>query len=111
MIVNQLACMEAGCPDATAGCGAAAREAAAKLMFKIYKAAKDLSSEEVEAAMKRAIAEEAGGGEHERGHAEPVAAKGRAAATTAASTSTATASTARGEARRRAAHGHAEKHD
>ena len=76
VIVNQLACMEAGCPDVEVVCTLLRAKPRPKLMFKIYKAAKDLSSEEVEAAMKKAIAEEAGGGEHEHGHAEPVAAKG-----------------------------------
>ena len=74
VIVNQLACMEAGCPDVEVVCTLLRAKPRPKLMFKIYKAAKDLSSEEVEAAMKKAIAEEAG--EHEHGHAEPVAAKG-----------------------------------
>ena len=74
VIVNQLACMEAGCPDVEVVCTLLRAKPRPKLMFKIYKAAKDLSSEEVEAAMKKAVAEEAG--EHEHGHAEPVAAKG-----------------------------------
>ena len=69
VIVNQLACMEAGCPDVEVVCTLLRAKPRPKLMFKIYKAAKDLSSEEVEAAMKKAIAEEAGGGEHEHGHA------------------------------------------
>ena len=98
MIVNQLACMEAGCPDVEVVCTPLRAKPRPKLMFKIYKAAKDLSSEEVEAAMKKA--NRRGGG--------------------AASTSTATPSPSRPRARchddccehehGHGEHGHEEKH-
>ena len=71
VIVNQLACQEAGCPDVEVVITLLRGKATGrpKLMFKIYKAAADLSIEEVEKAMREALAEEQGHGkEHEHGH-------------------------------------------
>ena len=63
IIVNQLACMEEGCPDVELVCTLLRPKPAPKLMFKIYKAAKDLTEEEVAAAVKQAKEEEAKGAE------------------------------------------------
>ena len=60
VIVNQLACMEAGCPDVEVVCTLLRAKPRPKLMFKIYKAAKDLSQEELQRAVQDATAKEAG---------------------------------------------------
>ena len=60
VIVNQLACKEVGCPDVEVVMTLLRPKPRPKLMFKIYKAACDLSKEEVEEAMVKAVAEEAG---------------------------------------------------
>ena len=62
VIVNQLACKEEGCPDVEVVCTLIRPKPRAKLMFKIYKPAKDMAREEVEAALKEALAKESGGG-------------------------------------------------
>ena len=59
VIVNQLACKEEGCPDVEVVLTLLRAKPRPKLMFKIYKAAAELSSEEVEEAMQKALAEEA----------------------------------------------------
>jgi len=58
VIVNQLACREEGCPDVEVVLTLLRAKPRSKLMFKIYKAAADLSREEVEAALRKAIEEE-----------------------------------------------------
>ena len=60
IIVNQLACSEEGCPDVELVISLLRPKPQPKLMFKIYKAAVDLSHEELEAALAKATAEEAG---------------------------------------------------
>ena len=86
VIVNQLACMEAGCPDVELVMTLLRPKPRPKLMFKIFKAAKDLTIDELRAALEKAVAEEKGepeskaakhdhdeGAEHghaEHGHAE-----------------------------------------
>ena len=78
VIVNQLACKEEGCPDVEVVMTLLRAKPRPKLMFKVYKAAAELSSEEVEAAMQTALAKEAQEleaqtsetKEHDHGHAE-----------------------------------------
>ena len=60
VIVNQLACSEDGCPDVELVISLLRPKPQPKLMFKIYKAAVDLSHEELEAALVKATAEQAG---------------------------------------------------
>ena len=60
-IVNQLACQEEDCPDVEVVITLLRPKPRPRLMFKIYKAAAELSREEVEAALKAAIAKEEGG--------------------------------------------------
>ena len=56
VIVNQLACKEAGCPDVEVVITLlrAKKTGRAKLMFKIYKAAAEITRDEVEHAMRAA---------------------------------------------------------
>lgn len=73
VIVNQLACMEAGCPDVEVVITLLRAKPRPKLMFKLYKAAADLAKSEVEAALQTALAEEQGKEKehaHEHGHAD-----------------------------------------
>jgi len=72
VIVNQLACKEVGCPDVEVVMTLLRAKPRPKLMFKIYKAASELTLEEVSSALKMALAEEQGTGDvqHEHGHAE-----------------------------------------
>jgi hypothetical protein len=84
VIVNQLACKEAGCPDVECVLTLLRAKPRPKLMFKIYKAAIDLTKEEVAAAMQAALTEEQkeatahnehghdehGHDEHSHGHGE-----------------------------------------
>ena len=71
VIVNQLACKEAGCPDVEVVMTLLRAKPKEKLMFKVYKAAADLSEDEVSSALKKAMAEEQGVAEaHDHGHAE-----------------------------------------
>lgn len=58
VIVNQLACKEAGCPDVEVVITLLRAKPRPKLMFKIYKAASELTSDEVGAAMQKATADE-----------------------------------------------------
>ena len=60
-IVNQLACQEEGCPDVEVVITLLRPKPRPRLMFKIYKAAADLTREEVEAAVKAALAKEEAG--------------------------------------------------
>ena len=59
VIINQLACMEEGCPDVELVITLVRPKPRPKLMFKIYKAAVDLSPEELEVALQQAMAWEA----------------------------------------------------
>ncbi|EOD35553.1 hypothetical protein EMIHUDRAFT_98554 [Emiliania huxleyi CCMP1516] len=68
VICNQLECKEPGCPPVELVMTLLRAKPKQKLMFKIFKAASEVTREEVDAAMKRAIAEEAGG--HDHGHAD-----------------------------------------
>ena len=54
VIVNQLACKEPGCPDVEVVITLIRAKPRPKLMFKIYKAAAELTSEDVAAALKKA---------------------------------------------------------
>lgn len=56
--VNQLACKEPGCPDVEVVMILRRAKPREKLMFKIFKAAADISREEVVAALEAAMAEE-----------------------------------------------------
>jgi hypothetical protein len=58
VIVNQLACKEEGCPDVEVVISLLRAKPRPKLMFKIYKAAAELSSDEVEAELRKALAAE-----------------------------------------------------
>ena len=58
IIVNQLACMEAGCPDVELVITLLRAKPRPKLMFKIFKAAADLTRDEVVAALHKALADE-----------------------------------------------------
>ena len=58
VIVNQLACKEVGCPDVEVVMTLLRAKPRSKLMFKLYKAAADLTKDEVAAAMNEALAEE-----------------------------------------------------
>jgi len=73
-IVNQLACKEVGCPDVEVVMTLLRAKPRPKLMFKLYKAAADLSRDEVAAALQKALAEERGdapaGGAADHGHDE-----------------------------------------
>ena len=62
VIVNQLECKEPGCPpvELVLTLLRSKKSGRPKLMFKIFKAAIDVTQEEVKAAMDKAIAEEAG---------------------------------------------------
>merc|ERR1719214_313634 len=60
VMVNQLACQEEGCPDVETVMALARAKPRPRLMFKIYKAAADLTREEVGAAMESALAKERG---------------------------------------------------
>ena len=77
VIVNQLACAEAGCPDVEVVMTLLRAKPRPKLMFKLYKTAADLTSDEVESALRAALAEEQGkehahehGDGHDHGHAD-----------------------------------------
>ena len=71
VIVNQLACKEAGCPDVEVVITLLRAKPRPKLMFKIYKAAANLTSDEVESAMKKALADEQGKDEsNDHSHAD-----------------------------------------
>jgi len=74
VIVNQLACKEAGCPDVEVVMTLLRVKPRPKLMFKVFKAAADLSKEEVDGAMQKALADERGdapaGDAHDHGHVE-----------------------------------------
>ena len=69
VMVSQLECKEPGCPPVECVIALLRKP---KLMFKIYKKCADVTQEEVLAALKQALAEEAGGshdhGHHEHGH-------------------------------------------
>jgi hypothetical protein len=54
IIVNQLACREEGCPDVECVITLSRSKPRPKLMFKIYKAAVDLSRDELEKALLQA---------------------------------------------------------
>ena len=58
VIVNQLACKEVGCPDVEVVMTLLRAKPRPKLMFKLYRAATDLTKDEVAAAMNEALAEE-----------------------------------------------------
>ena len=58
VIVNQLACKEVGCPDVEVVMTLLRAKPRPKLMFKVYKAAADLTNDEVQAALQKALAEE-----------------------------------------------------
>ena len=58
VIVNQLACKEAGCPDVEVVITLIRAKPRPKLMFKIYKAAAELGKDEVESALRKAEAAE-----------------------------------------------------
>lgn len=58
VIVNQLACKEEGCPDVELVIRLIYPKPRLKLSFKIYKAAIDMSREELEAAVQQAKAKE-----------------------------------------------------
>ena len=60
VIVNQLQCQEAGCPDVELVMTLLRAKPRPKLTFKIFKAAVDLSREELETALRQALAEEEG---------------------------------------------------
>ena len=68
VIVNQLACKEAGCPDVEVVITLLRAKPRPKLMFKIFKAAAELTNDEVEASLRKALAEEEGGQEHAHDH-------------------------------------------
>lgn len=68
VIVNQLACKEPGCPDVECVLTLIRAKPRPKLMFKIYKAAAELSQDEVNAALQKALTEESGAHDHD--HAE-----------------------------------------
>ena len=73
VIVNQLACMEEGCPDVEVVMTLLRAKPRPKLMFKVFKAAADMTLDDVKAAMGTALADEAkaaNGGHAEHGHAE-----------------------------------------
>jgi hypothetical protein len=79
VIVNQLACKEPGCPDVELVITLLRAKPRPKLMFKIYKPAADLTSEEVESGLQKAMADEqkelaaaaaASKGAHEHEHEE-----------------------------------------
>lgn len=76
IIVNQLACKEVGCPDVELVITLLRAKPRPKLMFKIYKAAADLPMEEVEAELKKALAEERGEAPPAHDHAHDESAKG-----------------------------------
>ena len=82
VIVNQLACKEEGCPDVEVVITLLRAKPRPKLMFKVYKAAAELTSEEVEAALRQAESkereEQQSKDTHDHGHDEG-AAKGHAA--------------------------------
>ena len=72
VIVNQLACKEEGCPDVELVIRLIYPKPRPKLSFKIYKAAIDMSREELETAVQQAKAKEeseaaANGAESEHG--------------------------------------------
>ena len=69
VIVNQLSCKEEGCPDVEVVMTLLRAKPRPKLMFKVFKAAADLSREEVQEALQKAMDEEAKENEKEcRGH-------------------------------------------
>eukprot|EP00325_Prymnesiales_sp_UTEX-LB-985_P025858 CAMPEP_0174720876 /NCGR_PEP_ID=MMETSP1094-20130205/34741_1 /TAXON_ID=156173 /ORGANISM="Chrysochromulina brevifilum, Strain UTEX LB 985" /LENGTH=164 /DNA_ID=CAMNT_0015921451 /DNA_START=27 /DNA_END=521 /DNA_ORIENTATION=+ len=76
VIVNQLACKEVGCPDVEVVITLKRAKPRPRLMFKIYKAAAELTREEVVQAMheaERKESEEQAGqatDTHDHGHAE-----------------------------------------
>ena len=74
VIVNQLACKEAGCPDVELVITLIRAKPRPKLMFKVFKAAADLSKDDVEEALRTALADERAqeesAGSHEHGHAD-----------------------------------------
>ena len=78
MIVNQLACKEAGCPDVEVVMTLLRAKPRPKLIFKVYKAAADMSVEDVESALSKALTEEQAAQNkdahsHEHGHDEAAA--------------------------------------
>ena len=73
VIVNQLACKEVGCPDVEVVMTLLRAKPRPKLMFKLYKAAADLTNDEVGTALRTALAEEKGEAheaDHDHGHAD-----------------------------------------
>ncbi|KAK3273763.1 hypothetical protein CYMTET_18013 [Cymbomonas tetramitiformis] len=60
VIVNQLACKEDGCPDVELVMTLLRCKPRPKLVFKVYKAAAELTKDEVGAAMQKALDEEQG---------------------------------------------------
>jgi len=71
VIVNQLACKEVGCPDVEVVMTLLRPKPRPKLMFKIYKAAAELTNGEISEALQKALAAEQGT-EHAHEHAEQV---------------------------------------
>ena len=59
VIVNQLECQETGCPDVELVITLLRPKPLPKLMFKIFKAAADLTEDEVKKALEEAMAKEA----------------------------------------------------